>query len=139
MKQRPNSKGIKGKVISICNDISRELCAICQMFHKKSKSNRFRVEKKFLLEDRTIRIFSRQADPVRPESSLEIVQLRQERDHLSVHGRNLEADTTACQQRFVFLKLKLCQKKKMDYFEGGSCSLWISKSSNLSKFEPVKR
>ena len=74
MKQRQNFKGIKGKVTSICKNISRVFDATCQKFNKKSKSNRLRVEKKLkfecpslLLKDHTIRICLRQGDLVRPK------------------------------------------------------------------------
>ena len=75
MGQRRKFKGIKGKVSSICKNISRVFGATCQKFNGKSKSNRLRVEKKLklidssclilLLKDRIIRICSRQTGLVR--------------------------------------------------------------------------
>ena len=39
--------GIKGRVTSICKNITRVFDATCQKFNKKCKSNRLRVDKKF--------------------------------------------------------------------------------------------
>ena len=43
------------------------------------------------------------------ESSSEIQPLRQERDHLNVHGRNLETETLACQSAVRFLDTQAAQ------------------------------
>ena len=45
MKQRQKFKSIRGKVTTICINISREFCTICQKLNNKSKSSRMRAEK----------------------------------------------------------------------------------------------
>ena len=76
------------------------------------------------------------------ESSAEIRQLRQERDHLNVHGRNLEIETPACQSAVRSVEAHVVQipqlrgmlevERKIDYFTGRSFSPWIKKSTHLS-------
>ena len=89
MKQRQNFNGIKGEVTSICKKISRELGATCPKINKKSKFNSLREEKK--LKNRDMNCLS---------------LLLKDRKHLTVHGRNLEADVLACQ------KARDCRKTK---------------------------
>ena len=72
------------------------------------------------------------------ESSSEIQQVRQERDHLSVHGRILETEPPACQSAVRFLAAQVAQirqvkvmlevERRIFNLISRSCSLCIRQS-----------
>ena len=107
MRQLQNFQGRKGNVTSICKNTSREFEAICHKFNMKSLSNKqvasgeevehFRRElSQSVAEGSHNQNLYMTSRFVASESSSEIRQLCQERDHLNFHGRNLEPGTLAC-------------------------------------------
>ena len=106
---------IKGEVTSICKNIRGVFDATCLEFNKKSKSNRFHEKKKLEICELSQSLAGGShyqycflaSRSGASGSSSEILQLRQERDHFNVHGRNLETETPACQSAIRSLETQV--------------------------------
>ena len=77
-KQRQSFKHFRGKVTNTCKNINRVFNATCQRSHYQNLCTRNRSGAS--------------------DTSSEIMQLRHEREHLTVHHRNLETETLTCQR-----------------------------------------
>ena len=126
MEQLQNFQGIEGKVTSICKNISRVFGATCasrEEFEKlRHELSQFHAEGSY---DQILYTTSRCGAS---ESSSEIQQLRQERDHLNDHCRNLETRNASMSKRGSFSGSASCANSS---FEKGIIEVEGQKSSTL--------